>query len=157
MFTSSSHFWCSGVRKDHCWAQWNLGRETAQDRGHSHGEVSRSGSMPFPFHLRLTVFEDVEFKSTSSPPSVLTCLTTLPQLNLSLRPLCCPPDSFHLSVSLPLNSFCLFALSFLSSHPAAQMMLWHSPPFHCSVICFCRCQMCYSIHSLLCSSLSCHI
>lgn len=27
---------------------------------------------------------------------------------------------------------------------------------HCSVICFCRCQMCYSIHSPRCSSLPCH-
>lgn len=36
-------FWCSGIRKDHCRAQWNLGRETAKDGGNPHGEVSIGG------------------------------------------------------------------------------------------------------------------
>lgn len=145
----TSYSCCSGIRKDHCWAQWNLGRETTKDRGHSHGEVSRRGNHSFPL-----------------PPWILNLNTPLLLLvplvwQLHRSSVCfCTLRAIFLTLSTCPSHFLwthsVFPLSFLSSHSAAQMMLWHSPPPHCSVICFCRCQMCYSIHSPHCSSLLCH-
>lgn len=42
-FPSHFSFWFLGIRKNHRRAQWNVGRETAKDRGDPHGEVSISG------------------------------------------------------------------------------------------------------------------
>lgn len=63
------------------------------------------------------------------------CETT-PYSSICLfTPLRCLSHFLHLSVSFPLYSFCLFPLSSLLSHSAAQTPLWHpfSPFIHSSV------------------------
>lgn len=64
------------------------------------------------------------------------CLHTTPHSSICLfTPLRCLSHFLHLSVSFPLYSFCLFPLSSLLSHSAAQTPLWHpfSPFIHSSV------------------------
>lgn len=119
------HLWCSGIRKDHCWAQWNLGRETTKDRGYSHGEVSSVEP-----YLPVSASQCLDTWILNLHPPLLQLVPLVWQLHRSSVCLCacavCLTPSTCLSHLLWTHS--VFPSSFLSSHSVAQMMLWHSPP-----------------------------
>lgn len=111
--------WCSGIRKNHCRAQWNLGRETAKDRGNPNGEVS----IGFP----TSTFQGVDVCHTcaSTPPLIRLCPVSVrePPITLSL--------SFHPSVlSVSLSSpICLISSALICPFSCRHTPL-HKHPSH---------------------------
>lgn len=93
-----SPFAISGVWKDHCWAQWNLGRETAKDGGNPYGEVGTIRQPCLSFCVSVT--RGPEIWPPSLPPPLLQsgCFLSVWVISPSLFP---QPNPLKFRLSFP--------------------------------------------------------